>query len=279
MKSEPIRIGFSPCPNDTFIFDALLHGKTDTEGLSFEPVIADVEELNRMAFSGELHLTKISTHALLMLTGSYMVLNSGSALGHGCGPLLIASEDIPEEDIPNKKIAIPGKYTTANLLFSLAFPGATGKTERLFSQIIQDVECGKFDCGLIIHESRFTYAGRGLLCLLDLGAYWESKTGLPIPLGCIAVQRSLPADLRQSLNRIMRRSTEYALANPRSSEQFVKLHAQELEDNVIRAHIELYVNHFTVELGEAGKQAFLAMHAEAAKAGILAGCAVPEFVQ
>lgn len=250
-----LSLGFSPCPNDTFIFDALLHGKVDTEGLSFEPFIADVEALNRRAFAGEIAVTKLSYHAYAWLTDRYALLESGSALGHNCGPLLVARSPMREADIESARIAIPGKMTTANFLLSLAYPRARDKREMLFSDIEDAVLRGDADAGLIIHENRFTYQQKGLVKLVDLGEYWESTTGLPIPLGGIVVRRDLPEEVQQKVNRVLRRSVGYAMARPDDVMPFVREYAQAMEDAVMQAHIDLYVNRHTLDLGEDGRAA------------------------
>jgi len=190
-----LTLGFSPCPNDTFIFDALLHGRIDTEGLVFEPVMEDVEALNRRAFAGELAVTKLSYHAFAHLTDQYALLDAGSALGNNCGPLLIARQAMTEAEVNAARIAIPGKMTTANFLLSLAFPLAQHKQEVIFSDIENAVLRGDVEAGLIIHENRFTYAQKGLVKILDLGEHWETTTGLPIPLGGIVVRRDLPLEI------------------------------------------------------------------------------------
>lgn len=254
-----LTLGFSPCPNDCFIFDALVHGRIDTEGIDFQLFMEDVETLNRRAFAAELDVTKLSFHAFANLTEPYALLDSGSALGHGCGPLLIAREPISTAEIPFKKIAIPGKWTTANFLLSLAFPSAAQKTELVFSEIEAAVLSGAVDCGLIIHENRFTFQEKGLVKLLDLGEFWEKMTGLPIPLGGIVARRNLPETVLKKLNRVLRRSVEFAFANPESSMPFVKKHAQEMSEAVMKAHIGLYVNQFSIELGEKGRAAVRAM--------------------
>jgi len=250
-----LSLGFSPCPNDTFIFDAMVHNKIDTEGLEFDVILGDVEELNTKAFNNQLNITKLSYHAYAYLTKHYVLLDAGSALGNNCGPLLIGKEKTPFEEVNNTSIAIPGKYTTANFLLSLAFPNAKNKKETLFSDIENDVIRNRADLGLIIHENRFTYHERGLKKIIDLGEYWENKTKLPIPLGGIVVQRSLPLEIQQKVNRVMRRSVEYALANPEQTLDYVKPHAQEMETSVMMKHIGLYVNDYTVDLGEKGKAA------------------------
>jgi len=264
-----LTIGFSPCPNDTFIFDALLQGKVDTEGLTFEAVMEDVEALNRRAFAGELAVTKLSYHAFAHLTDRYALLDAGSALGNNCGPLLIAREPMDEATVNAARIAIPGKMTTANFLLSLAFPQAKNKSEVIFSDIEQSVLRGETEAGLIIHENRFTYQQKGLVKILDLGEYWETSTGLPIPLGGIVVRRDLPLEIQQKMNRVMRRSVEYAFANIQDVMPFVRLHAQEMEESVMRAHIDLYVTQRTVDLGPDGRAAVRQMFRIAREKGVL----------
>lgn len=264
-----LTIGFSPCPNDTFIFDALLQGKVDTEGLTFEAVMEDVEALNRRAFAGELAVTKLSYHAFAHLTDRYALLDAGSALGNNCGPLLIAREPMDEATVNAARIAIPGKMTTANFLLSLAFPLAKNKSEVIFSDIEQSVLRGETEAGLIIHENRFTYQQKGLVKILDLGEYWETSTGLPIPLGGIVVRRDLPQEIQQKMNRVMRRSVEYAFANIQDVMPFVRLHAQEMEESVMRAHIDLYVTQRTVDLGPDGRAAVRQMFRIALEKGVL----------
>lgn len=252
-------IGFSPCPNDTFIFDAMLHGKVDTEGLEFEVFMEDVEALNRRAFAGELAITKLSYHAFAHLTEQYALLDAGSALGNNCGPLLIAKKPLTEAEVNAARIAIPGKMTTANFLLSMAFPAAKNKTEVLFSDVEDAVLENRADAGLIIHENRFTYQQKGLVKIMDLGEHWEQTTGLPIPLGGIVVHRSLSAEDQAKINRVMRRSVEYAFAHPAEVMPFVRAHAQAMEDAVMQAHIDLYVSQFTVDLGTRGRAAILEM--------------------
>ena len=250
-----LSLGFSPCPNDTFIFDAMLHGKIDTEGLEFEPFIADVEELNQKAFKNELHITKLSYHAFAHLVPFYQLLNSGSALGNNCGPLLISKREISSEEVKNCRVGIPGKYTTANFLLSLAYPEIKEKVEMLFSDIEGALLKEEIDAGLIIHENRFTYTEKGLKKIIDLGTFWESKTGMPIPLGGIVVQRSLPKDSIQKINRVLQKSVRFALDNPEESKFYVRQYAQEMDEDVMYQHINLYVNEYTWDLGESGKKA------------------------
>ncbi|MBT3418031.1 MAG: 1,4-dihydroxy-6-naphthoate synthase [Flavobacteriales bacterium] len=250
-----LTLGFSPCPNDTFIFDAMVHHKIDTEGLEFKVVFADVESLNKWAFEGKLDVTKLSYNAFTNCVDDYALLDSGSALGNNCGPLLIKKQNtiLTKES----KIAIPGKYTTANMLLEIAFPEYKNKIETLFSDIESDVLDGTVDAGLIIHENRFTYQDKGLEKVKDLGEFWEEKIKLPIPLGGIVVKRNLDFDLQKKVERILRKSVEYAFENREDSAEYVKLHSQEMTKEVVDAHINLYVNEFSVSLGSQGREAIV----------------------
>lgn len=275
---QKITLGFSPCPNDTFIFDAWVNGKIDNEGLEAEIVMEDVEALNQRAFRGELAVTKLSYHAFAYCTDIYQLLNAGSALGHGVGPLLISKTPLSENALSNASIAIPGKWTTANFLLSLAFPQAQHKTELLFSDIENKVLDGTFDAGLIIHENRFTYAERGLNKIIDLGEYWENLTWLPIPLGGIVVKRNLPEELKQKINRLIRRSLEYAYAHAQELPDFVKNHAQEMDESVMRKHIDLYVNEYSLDLGEKGHTAVRRMFDMAVEKQLISGFTAPIWI-
>jgi len=260
-----LTLGFSPCPNDCFIFDAMVHKKIDTEGLEFEVVMEDVEALNQRAFKKELDITKLSFHAFLYVQENYILLKSGSALGFNCGPLLVGSSELVVHRLKNRselptpnselKIAIPGKNTTANFLLSLAYPEIKNKTEVLFSEIEQGVLDGKYDAGLIIHESRFTYEQKGLKKIMDLGEFWESLIHAPIPLGGIVAKRNFDNDLLQKINRIIKKSVEYAYANTSDVMGYVKQHAQEMNEEIMKKHIDLYVNEFSIDLGTKGKDA------------------------
>jgi 1,4-dihydroxy-6-naphthoate synthase len=266
-----LTLGFSPCPNDCFMFDAIVHGRIDLEGLAFAPVIEDVEALNRRAFAREIDVTKLSYHAFAHCAGEYALLDAGSALGRGCGPLLISARSIAPDEVAagDLRIAIPGKYTTANFLCGLAFPGAQRKSELLFSEIEGAVRDGRFDAGLIIHENRFTYEAKGLRKIIDLGEFWERETGAPIPLGGIVVSRALPAAVQVAMNRVMRRSVEYAFAHPEASRAFVRAHAQEMSEEVTRQHIALYVNEYSIDLGVEGRRAVSTLFERARAAGLL----------
>ena len=270
-----LSLGFSPCPNDTFIFDALIHHKIDTEGLDFEVFYDDVETLNQKAFRGELDITKLSYHAFAYVADSYVLLDSGSALGFGVGPMLIC-KDNPEKlraELAKLgtqlKIGIPGKYTTANFLLGLAFPNALNKQELVFSDIENAVLDGRVDIGLIIHENRFTYQDKGLKKIIDLGDFWEKETGLAIPLGGIVANRTLPLDVQHKINRVLRRSVEFAFSNPKSGLEYIRSHAQEMSEEVMYKHIDLYVNKYSVELGEEGKKAIKLLFDTAAEKNVI----------
>lgn len=250
-----LTLGFSPCPNDTFIFDAMVHGRIDTEGLEFDYFLADVEELNRKAFEGRVHITKMSYHAYAYAAENYLILDSGSALGWKNGPLLISKKELGHNDIDNLRIAIPGKYTTANLLFSIAWPDARDKKEYLFSDIEEALLNDEVDAGLIIHETRFTYQKRGLRKIADMGEYWEKLTGMPIPLGTIVINRSVPHDVALKVNRILKRSLDFAYRDSVASYDFVAGNAREMDRDVMNSHIKLYVNEFTADLGIQGRAA------------------------
>lgn len=266
-----LTLGFSPCPNDCFMFDAIVHRRIDLEGLDFTVRLADIEALNAAAFSGRVDVTKLSFHAYAYCIGSYVLLDAGSALGRNCGPLLISKRAISRDEVARGglKIAIPGKYTTAHFLLSLAFPQVTNKTEMLFSDIEGALLNGSVDAGLIIHENRFTYAAKGLKKIIDLGEYWEEETGAAIPLGGIVVNRALPEDVRQTVNRVMRRSVEYAFANRTASLPFVREHAQEMSEDVMYQHIDLYVNEYSVDLGAEGRRAVEVLFERAKRVGVI----------
>ena len=263
-----LSLGFSSCPNDCFMFDAIIHRRIDLEGLEFDVRMADVEALNRDAFAGGIDVTKLSYHALAYCADRYALLDAGSALGRNCGPLLISKRPISHEDVAagGLRIAIPGRYTTANFLLGLAFPAATDTTALVFSEIEPALLRDEFDAGLIIHENRFTYEARGLRKILDLGEFWEAQTGLPIPLGGIVVRRALPLEVQQAMDRVLRRSVECAFANREATLPFVRAHAQEMSEEVMFKHIDLYVNTFSVTLGPEGRQAVEQLFERARKA-------------
>jgi len=251
---KTVNIAFSPCPNDTFIFHAMLHDLVDTGNFNFITHLHDVETLNDSAFTGRFDITKLSFHAYLYLKNKYDLLESGSALGFGCGPLLVKSDS--DKKIEEMTIAIPGEYTTAYMLLKLWNPEIDKIKPVRFDKIMAGVQEGKYDAGLIIHEGRFVYQNYGLKSIIDLGEWWEKETSLPIPLGCIAIKNDrFTRDEKDQLNAIIKSSILYALNNRDASEEFIKRFAQELDDRVIENHIKLYVNDFTVDLGDTGHKA------------------------
>jgi len=266
-----LSLAFSPCPNDCFMFDAMVHRRIDLEGLEFDVRLADIEALNTSACAGEVDVTKLSFHAYAYCADRYVLLDAGSALGRNCGPLLISRRSIARDEVERGflRIAIPGKYTTARFLLGLAFPSARNTTEVLFSDIEGSLLDGTYDAGLIIHENRFTYAAKGLKKIIDLGEYWEGETGAAIPLGGIVVRRDLPTDVQQRVNRIMRRSVEYAFAHRAASLPYVRAHAQEMSEDVMYSHIDLYVNDYSIDLGTEGHRAVEVLFERARKVGII----------
>ena len=258
-----LTLGFSPCPNDTYIFDALVNKKIDTGGFTFDVVMEDVQTLNEMAMAGKLDISKISFGSLPLVLEKYVTLNAGAALGNGVGPLLISSLPIPEPAIRQCVIAIPGRHTTAHVLFSLAYPEAANKVFLRYDEIedfvlsntgtLQNIQAVKL--GVIIHENRFTYQDKGLSKITDLGEYWETETGLPVPLGGIVAKRSLPVEVAVRVEQLIRESVEYSRAQGNELSDFIRENAQEMSAEVMQMHIDLYVNDFTIDLGEAGKNA------------------------
>ena len=251
MKS--LSIGFSPCPNDTYIFCGLVKGHIPLTGWSLQPErIEDVETLNEWALQGRLDITKLSFHAFGHVLEDYVLLNAGAALGRGCGPLLVAGRNVDPVGIAEMTVAVPGKYTTAAMLLKLYEPGCKNIIMMPFDEIMDAIESGKVDCGVIIHESRFTYKDRGLVLIKDLGAWWEDISGYPIPLGGIAVKRSLGRELIEKIDMAIKASIAWAQRNHELCRPYIKQHAQELEDSVINDHIGLYVNSFSEDLGAEG---------------------------
>ncbi|HQX95825.1 MAG: 1,4-dihydroxy-6-naphthoate synthase [Chitinophagaceae bacterium] len=252
-----LSLGFSPCPNDTFIFDALVNNKIDTEGLEFNVYLEDVETLNKWALEGKLDITKLSFPAFFRSMENYLLLNTGSALGKGVGPLLISDSpnEFSTEDINQSSIALPGLHTTANLLFSFAYPDAIDKTFILFSEIENALINKETDLGVIIHENRFTYQQKGLHKIKDLGEYWEEKMESPIPLGGIAINQSIKRSTAIKVDQLIRKSLDFAFANYPAITDYVKQHSQTMSEDVMRKHIDLYVNNYSLDLGEEGKLA------------------------
>jgi len=268
-----LSLGFSPCPNDTFIFDALIHHKIDTEGLEFDVYFDDVETLNQKALKGVLDISKLSFHAFAHVAAQYALLDSGSALGFGVGPLLICKDerflDPSQLERSSPSIGIPGVLTTANFLLGIAYPNLQNKVLKVFSDIEESLLSGEIDLGLIIHENRFTYAEKGLSKIVDLGSFWENLTGCAIPLGGIVINRNIDPEVQHKVNRVLRKSVEYAFANPKSGINFIREHAQEMEEAVMYKHIELYVNQYSLDLGTEGRKAIDILFKMATEKGLI----------
>jgi 1,4-dihydroxy-6-naphthoate synthase len=269
IEQQPMSIGFSPCPNDTYIFNALVHGRIPLERVRFsEPLLEDVETLNLWALRGRLDVSKISFHALGHVQDTYTLLRAGAALGRGCGPLLVTGTHRKVAAIADWKIAIPGACTTAALLMRLYQPAWNYPVVMPFDQIMAAVADGAVDGGVIIHESRFTYQQHGLHCIEDLGEWWERSTGLPIPLGCIAARSTLGPEVHEEIEAAIVASIRWADAHPDEGFAYIQAHSQEMEVDVIRNHIGLYVNDFSRELGEEGAAAVQELLRRGAEAGL-----------
>ena len=267
-NQQSFDLGFSPCPNDTFIMDALVHNRIQSE-FEFIPAIHDVDVLNNLAKNGELSITKLSFGAYPGVSDKYQILAAGSALGRACGPLLISKNAIDSKSLSDLSVAIPGETTTANLLLSILYPEIKQKKVFLFSEIENAVLSGEVDLGLIIHENRFTYAQKGLLKFADLGENWEVETSLPIPLGCIAIKRSISEEVKAKISKLLSRSVEYAFQNPNESKPYTHKYAQEMDESVQQQHINLYVNNFSINLGEEGKNASRELFKKGAELNLL----------
>lgn len=268
--TQELSIGYSPCPNDTYIFCGLAHRKIPLSQVSFaSPLLEDVETLNRWAMDKKLDVTKLSFHALGHVLDEYCVLSAGAALGRGCGPLLVARPGFDVKNLDTASIAIPGKFTTANMLFRMYSPASTNFLEMRFDTIMEAVMSGKVDAGVIIHESRFTYADQGLICLQDLGQWWEEISGHPIPLGCIVARRSLGEETVLAIDTAIAKSIAYADADPTQCVPYMQQHAQEMDTKVMQSHIELYVNEYSRTLGSEGLAAIEAFLDRGREAGIL----------
>lgn len=272
VPSKEFTLGYSPCPNDTFIFYALVHGRIDTGALRFKEILLDVETLNQKALNSELDITKVSFHAYGFLRDKYLLLRSGGAMGRGCGPLVVAKSRITMDNLRGKKVAIPGKLTTAYLLLQLYEPGlAENVMVMSFDRIMDAVKDGTVDAGLIIHESRFTYRDYGLFEVMDMGEWWEDETGLPIPLGCIIARKGLGTGVIRTLDLLIRESVEYAFSHREETKDYIKAHSQELGDHVIEQHIDLYVNRYSLDFGDDGLLAVEELLNRAEDKGIIPG--------
>jgi 1,4-dihydroxy-6-naphthoate synthase len=254
---KKLKLHISTCPNDTFMFDALLHGRIDTQGLDFEPYLADIEALNELALAGVPDITKCSYAVVPRIAAEYQLLNSGSALGRGNGPLLVSRKPLEKNELNRLTVAIPGERTTANRLLKNLFPEIVHRREMLFSEIIPAVVSGTVDAGVLIHEGRFVYRQQGLSLVADLGLEWERRYGLPLPLGAIAVRRTLPETLKRTVDRLVSESVRHAFERPADSHDFIRRYAQELDDHVIQSHIDLFVNDFSIDLGPEGREAVI----------------------
>ena len=273
-----LTLGYSPCPNDTFIFHALTHGLVATPGFAIRERLEDVETLNRLALEGILDLTKVSYHALGHLRERYALLRSGGALGRGCGPLVIATRPLAMAELRGRRIAIPGELTTANLLLQLSGEGFDNVVAMPFDRIVPALRAGEAEAGVIIHETRFTYQQAGFHAVQDLGAWWEAETGLPIPLGGILARRDLGPELIGAVGAAIRASLEYARTHPGAARSYIREHAQELDAAVTDAHIALYVNDFSLDLGDEGIRAVNTLLARAEARGLIPPCDLPLFV-
>ncbi len=271
-----LSLGYSPCPNDTFIFYALVYGKIDTGDLNFKEILLDVETLNQMAVKGELDITKVSYNAFGNLRDDYCLLRSGGALGRGCGPLVVASKECEMKDLKGKTIAIPGELTTAHLLLQFYDPDFKSNVKAMpFHEIMEAVKKGEVEAGLIIHEGRFTYPSYGMKKIIDLGEWWEEETGLPIPLGCIIAKRSLGIDVISKVERLIRESVQYAMSQREEPMKYIKEHSQELDNSVIGEHINLYVNDYSIDIGDDGIRAVRKLLDMAEERGIIKKSATP----
>ena len=275
---KTLKLGFSPCPNDTFIFGPLATGKLDVANCTLEIIHEDVETLNNLAQDGILDFTKISVHAFGLVAEHYSLLHSGAALGRGCGPLVVAREPRNMDSLRREAIAIPGKLTTANLLLQLYGEGFSRLHPMSYEKIMPSLQQGEFAAGVIIHEGRFTYPNYGLHAVLDLGAWWEETHNLPVPLGAILVRRDLGADVAEAVEDGIRRSLLFARKNPEQVWPYIKMHAQEMDDSVIRQHIDLYVNDYSLELGEEGSLAIRRLLELAHKRGLVPSLPASLFV-
>jgi 1,4-dihydroxy-6-naphthoate synthase len=273
-----LSLAISTCPNDTFAFEALINKRIDFEGINFDLHFADIDELNKLAQSAMADVIKLSYATYPSVSKHYQMLTAGSALGNGVGPLVISKRKIYPDELPFTKIAIPGDQTTANLLFTIFFPNCNQKKVYLFSNIEEAILSNEVDAGVIIHENRFTYQKKGLFRIVDLGEMWEKATQLPIPLGGIAVKRDLSQEIKQQISKLIRQSVEFGLANPTSSNEFVCKYAQEMDLETQRQHIDLYVNHYTIDIGAVGRRAISTLWDKAAAANLCPPPFLPTFV-
>ncbi len=268
-EGKKITLGFSRCPNDTFIFNGLVNGLVGLPGYDIQEELHDVETLNQMAFNNALDVSKLSFFAWLMVKDRYQLLNSGGALGFGCGPVVVAKNRMSQKDMAHSRIVLPGEWTTAHLLFRMWAPQAGDRFFRPYDQIFETLSSGRADCGVIIHESRFTFQQLGYHQVADLGAWWEDQTGMPIPLGCIAAHNRLGEEVPEQLDNAIRKSIALAYEKPEATLGYMRTHAQEMTQEVLDAHVHTFVNEFSRDLGEQGRQAVTALEEKARQIGII----------
>jgi 1,4-dihydroxy-6-naphthoate synthase len=267
--AQTLTFGYSPCPNDTFMFHGIASGALKLPGVSIQVRLHDIETLNQLALEERLDISKLSFFAWLKARDAYQLLNSGAALGYGCGPIVIAKQVIEPKDIPSCRVVLPGEWTTAHLLFRLWAPQAEQRHFTTYERIYDEVASGRADCGVIIHESRFTYEQLGFHRLIDLGQWWEEQTGLPIPLGGIAARTALGPEVLSALEELVAASIEKSRQNPRAALPYIRQHAQEMDLEVLERHIAAFVNPFSLDLGPVGRQALKVLEQRARDAGVL----------
>jgi len=269
LNQHRLTFGYSPCPNDTFMFNAIAKGNLDLAGYSIEPELHDVETLNALAMDAVLDISKLSFFAWMAVKEKYTLLNSGAAMGFGCGPVLIAKKQLAPEQVQGSRVVLPGKWTTAHLLFRVWAPQADQRIFVPYDRIFDTLAAGQADCGVIIHESRFTFERAGFAAIVDLGAWWEEKTGLPIPLGGIAARKELGEPLIDQIDGLIQTSIQRAMDRPAEVLPYMREHAQEMDADVLQAHVRTFVNPFSLDMGVEGRQALEALETMALNTGIL----------
>ena len=269
MTQRRLTFGYSPCPNDTFMFHGIAQGLVETDEIRLQPQLHDVETLNAMAMDEDLDVSKLSFYAWMAVKERYHLLNSGAAMGFGCGPVLITKEPLQPEEVRESRVVLPGRWTTAHLLFRMWAPDAQQRIFVPYDRIFDLLVSGQADCGVIIHESRFTFEQAGFTTIVDLGAWWETKTGLPIPLGGIAVKKDYGQPLIDRIDALIKTSIQQAMDHPEKTLPYIRAYAQEMDETVLSAHIQTFVNSFSLDLGEQGRQAVEALEAMARDSGAL----------
>jgi 1,4-dihydroxy-6-naphthoate synthase len=268
-KTQQLTFGYSPCPNDTFMFYGIASGAITLPGCAVAVQLQDIETLNQMALSGQLDISKLSVFAWLKVRGAYRLMRSGAALGYGCGPVLVARRNLTPAEVIRSRVVLPGEWTTAHLLFRLWLPEAGQRYFTAYHRIYDELATGRADCGVIIHESRFTYEQQGFREIIDLGRWWEEQTGLPVPLGCIAARSALGPQLLQAVDGLLCRSIEATQQNPDAALPYIRRYAQEMDSEVLRNHIATFVNAFSLDIGATGLKAVEELHRRARAIGVL----------